>query len=230
MSTRRADGVASPPAIPSSPAPPRSLRPLLLLAVSATGGARRRRRASSSNRPRVNPGGVVLIRGEDLGARRGDAGQPRRACRPGSTWSPSPRTAQGHFTVGRDDPGGVPVGTYAIQAATASGHAIRASCTSTASPIIDQGRCTTRPGRGLPRSAGASGSPAAAPVVGSRRRRRHRSRSAGSPLDRSRTRRAPARSIWCRSSPSRWQSVGSASSSGARAGSAASPTRSADLP
>ncbi len=68
----------------------------------------------------VNPGGVVLIRGEDLALDEalrvslvGDVGQ--------ADLGPVTTDGQGHFTLAAAMPVDTPVGTYAIQALTESG-------------------------------------------------------------------------------------------------------------
>jgi len=113
---------------------------------------------------RVNPGGVVLVRGEDLGLDEamqvslvGDAGK--------ADLTAVTTDGQGHFTVAVTMPTDVPVGTYAIQAVTASGMTIQNLVHLEGAPIIDQGGAPPGQDEGFPAQPGASGSPAAAPVV-----------------------------------------------------------------
>ena len=134
-----------------------------LLAVSATGAHEGGPRLILEPN-RVNPGGVVLIRGEDLGLDEamqvslvGDAGRADLVA--------VTTDGQGHFTVAVTMPIEVPVGTYAIQAATASGMTIQNLVHLEGAPIIDPGGAPPGQDEGFPAQPGASGSPAAAPVV-----------------------------------------------------------------
>ena len=113
----------------------------------------------------VNPGGVVLIRGEDLGLDEamqvslvGDAGRADLAA--------VTTDGQGHFTVAVEIPPDVPVGTYAIQSATSTGAIIRSLVRVDGAPIVEQGGAPPGQDEGFPApQPGTAGSPAAAPVV-----------------------------------------------------------------
>src|SRR6186997_1595575 len=83
----------------------------------------------------VNPGGVVLIRGEDLAldepmqvslagdASRVDLGQVTT-------------DGEGHFYLSATMPADVPVGTYAIEAVNSTGNAVRELVVLQGSPIL----------------------------------------------------------------------------------------------
>jgi hypothetical protein len=119
----------------------------------------------------LNPGGVVLIRGEDLGLDEpmqvslvGDAGQAGLAA--------VVTDGQGHFTVAVTLPADVPVGTYAVQAVTASGSTVKSLVKLAGAPIIEQGGAPPGQDEGFPALPAASGAqvaasaaPVAAPAV-----------------------------------------------------------------
>jgi hypothetical protein len=136
---------------------------LLLLAISST--------AAHEGGPRlildpnqVSPGGVVLIRGDDLALDEamnlslvGDTGQADLAT--------VTTDGEGHFTIAVDIPADAPVGTYAIQAVSASGLTVKSLVRLEGSPIIDQDGAPPGQDEGFPApNAVGSGSPAAAPV------------------------------------------------------------------
>ena len=135
----------------------------LLLAVSSTvaheGGPRLILEPSQ-----VNPGGVVLIRGDDLALDEamqvslvGDAGE--------ADLGAVTTDGEGHFTLAVEVPADAPVGTYAIQAVSASGSTVRSLVTLEGSPIIEQEGAPPGQDEGFPApDAAGSASPAAAPV------------------------------------------------------------------
>ena len=113
----------------------------------------------------VSPGGVILIRGEDLPLDEamqislvGDVGAAELAA--------VTTDGEGHFTVAVDIPADAPVGTYAIQATTPSGSAIRSLVQLAGSPILEQGGAPPGQDEGLPAVPPvASPPPAAVPAA-----------------------------------------------------------------
>jgi len=110
----------------------------------------------------VNPGGVVLVRGEDLPLDEelrislvGDVGSADL----GSVAT----DGEGHFTVAVDLPVDVPLGTYAIQATTPSGSIIKSLVQLAGSPILEQGGAPPGQDEGFP-AVPASVPPAEAPA------------------------------------------------------------------
>jgi hypothetical protein len=135
----------------------------LLLAASSTvaheGGARLILEPSQAN-----PGGVVLVRGDDLAldeAMRvslvGDAGE--------ADLGAVTTDGQGHFTLAVELPTDAPVGTYAIQAVSASGLTVRSLVKLEGSPIIDQEGAPPGQDEGFP-APGAIGSGASVTAQG----------------------------------------------------------------
>lgn len=112
----------------------------------------------------VNPGGVVLVRGEDLAldeAMRlnlvGDVG----AAELGSVTT----DGEGHFTLAVDIPADTPVGTYAIQATTPSGAVIKSLVQLAGSPVLEQGGAPPGQDEGFPALSAGPGAPAQAPAI-----------------------------------------------------------------
>jgi hypothetical protein len=113
---------------------------------------------------KVNPGGVVLIRGEDLALDElmrlslvGDVG----AAELGTVTT----DGEGHFTIAVDLPADAPVGTYAIQATTPSGAVIKSLLELAGSPILEQGGAPPGQDEGFPAVPAASVPPAAIPAA-----------------------------------------------------------------
>jgi hypothetical protein len=116
--------------------------------------------------PRVNPGGVVLIRGEDLALDEtmvvslvGDAGR--------ADLGQVTTDGEGHFNLAVEMPIDVPVGTYAIEAVNTSGHPVRSLVVLEGSPILEQGGAPPGQDEGFPAPGTVTASasaPAAAPV------------------------------------------------------------------
>jgi uncharacterized protein YdbL (DUF1318 family) len=114
---------------------------------------------------KVNAGGVVVIRGEDLALDEamqlglvGDTGQ--------ADLGAVSTDGEGHFTIAVDIPADTPVGTYAIQAVSASGLTVRSLVRLEGSPILGQEGAPPGQDEGFPApGAVGSASPAAAPVA-----------------------------------------------------------------
>jgi hypothetical protein len=112
----------------------------------------------------VNPGGVVLIRGEDLALDEamqvslvGDTGQ--------ADLGAVTTDGEGHFTIAVELPADAPVGTYAIQAVSASGLTVKGLVRLQGSPIIDQDGAPPGQDEGFPApNATGSGTSATAPI------------------------------------------------------------------
>jgi hypothetical protein len=114
--------------------------------------------------PDVNPGGVVVVRGEDLpldetmqvalvgGTGRADIGSVTS-------------DGEGHFTLAVTVPADVPVGEYAVEAVGASGAPIRGVLRLVGSPILEVDGAPPGQDEGLPALRPmASGATVAAPV------------------------------------------------------------------
>jgi hypothetical protein len=112
----------------------------------------------------VNPGGVVLVRGEDLPLDElmrltlvGDVG----AAELGSATT----DGEGHFTLAVDLPADAPVGTYAIQATTPSGAVIKSLVELAGPPVLEQGGAPPGQDEGFPAGPPASAPPATVPAA-----------------------------------------------------------------
>jgi hypothetical protein len=113
----------------------------------------------------VSPGGVVLVRGEDLSLDEamlvslvGDTGRADLAA--------VTTDGVGHFTVAVEIPADAPVGAYAIEAVPASGATIRSLIRLAGSPILPDDGAPPGQDEGFPALQPlTSGAPVAAPVV-----------------------------------------------------------------
>ena len=98
---------------------------------------------------RINPGGVVTIRGEDLGAddemRVPLVGTPARA-----DLATISTDGQGHFTLSIQVPAGAPVGVYAVEAASAMGYSLTAALFVEGAPLIEGDGAPAGQDEGLP--------------------------------------------------------------------------------
>jgi hypothetical protein len=112
----------------------------------------------------VSPGGVVLVRGEDLGL-----DEPMQVSLVGDVGSASlagvTTDGVGHFTVAIQIPADVPVGTYAIQAVTESGATVKSLVKLDGAPIVEQGGAPPGQDEGFPAQPVASEAPVAAPAA-----------------------------------------------------------------
>jgi len=114
----------------------------------------------------VNPGGVVVVRGEDLGRDEemevtlvGDAG---RAGLVSVTTD-----GQGHFSAAAQIPADVPVGTYALQVVTSTGATVKTLVRVAGVPVVeDDDGALPGQDEGFPALAPASSeAPAVEPVI-----------------------------------------------------------------
>ena len=98
---------------------------------------------------RINPGGVVTIRGEDLGA-----DDEMRVALVGTTARADLATistdGQGHFTLSIQVPGDAPVGVYAVEAASAMGYNLTAVLFVEGAPLIEGDGAPPGQDEGLP--------------------------------------------------------------------------------
>ena len=113
---------------------------------------------------RINPGGVVTIRGEDLGA-----DDEMRVALVGTTARADLATistdGQGHFTLSIQVPADAPVGVYAVEAASAMGYNLTAVLFVEGAPLIEGDGAPPGQDEGLPAIAPPP-SGQAAPVAG----------------------------------------------------------------
>ena len=169
MSQRRTGGAAPRPSDPSNRTPTAvalAAAVLLLLAIVSPVAGHEGGPRLILEPVQVNPGGVVLIRGEDLAldelmlvSLAGDAGR--------ADLGQVTTDGEGHFNLAATMPFDVPVGTYAIEAVNTSGNAVRGLVVLQGSPILEQGGAPPGQDEGFPApgTTVAPASAAAAPVA-----------------------------------------------------------------
>jgi hypothetical protein len=117
---------------------------------------------------RVAPGGVVTIRGEDLGA-DDEMGIALLGPSAGAELATIATDGQGHFTLSIQVPGDAPAGAYAVRAVAATGYDLAAVLLVEGAPIIDGAGAPPGQDEGLPAIApvasGPSGAAPAAPAT-----------------------------------------------------------------
>jgi hypothetical protein len=114
---------------------------------------------------RIHPGGVVVVRGEDVGA-----DEPLRLALVGAAGRTEVATVtsdgQGHFSVAIEVTGGAPTGAYAIEATSESGSVLSSALTVEGPPLVAGGGAPPGQDEGFP-AAAPSGAvqPVARPIA-----------------------------------------------------------------